>query len=66
MDQTVIDEINMYNNGDGTYTIDINFTYKKAIGKWTIPNAMLNLDMITSICNGTKIELSATGELLNA
>ena len=60
-----MDEINIYNNGDGHYTVEIHFSSATGTTTLTMPSAKINANLIASAYGQTELEILAAGEFTN-
>ena len=60
-----MDEINIYNNGDGHYTVEIHFSSTTGTSTLTMPSARISANLIASAYGETEIEITASGGLIN-
>ena len=64
LNETRIDEISMYNNGDDTFLVEINMSDKEGRNfKFKIPYAKIDLNLTSQIFGATTLKVDVEGEL---
>ena len=60
-----MDEINIYNNGDGHYTVEIHFSSTTGTSTLKIPSARISANLIASAYGETELEIIASGGVVS-
>ncbi len=60
-----MDEINIYNNGDGHYTVEIHFSSTAGMSTLKMPSARISANLIASAYGETELEIIASGGVVS-
>lgn len=64
MNANEIDEINAYNNGDGSFTVEMRMSDATRIVTFTMPHACIDIAAINGgLFSPVRFELTITGEM---
>ena len=63
MDTRELDEINIYNNGNGHYTIEMHYSNPTHTMTLTMPEAVVSMSLTASIWGENEIQITAIGDL---